>query len=181
MDDLLPVLHVEIIAMGHGGIAVLARKGPYLLPRFQVIDIIGRDQVVLSASQEAAGIVIVLALGRLQRHRQTPFFAQDLKGRVLPAGHRLPVGAQQRVGVEPVLVDGLKEAVLRIRQQAILAGNQHFAVRAVKAIEAGIRVAGDEIMGLIHVFQAVHVQLHGHEHISFAQGCSAHQHQGHGH
>ena len=84
------------------------------------------------------------------------------------------------MGVKPVLVDGFEETVFRIGQESVLAGNQHFAVGIVQAVEAGIRVAGDEVMGFIHIFQAVHIQLHGHQHSPLGQGCKACQRQGSG-
>ena len=136
MDDLLPVLHVEIVAMGHRRITILARKASHFLARFQVIHIIGRDHIMFAAAQEAAGIVVILTLGGFQRHRKAPFFVQDFKRRVLPAGHRLTISPQQRVRIEPILVDGFKEAVVRIRQQSIFAGNQHFAIGIVEAVES---------------------------------------------
>ena len=74
MDDLLPVFHVEIVAMRHRRITILARKASHLLARFQVIHIIGRDHIMFAAAQEAAGIVVILALGGFQSHRQAPFF-----------------------------------------------------------------------------------------------------------
>lgn len=110
-DLVVAILNKEIIAVRRAAVVLLPLQRANQLGCRKIIDVITGNQVVRAAAQEAAGVVVNLAVGFLQDDGGSPSFVKEFKCSVVIVNNHASVLAQQSVIVQAFLVDCLKEAI----------------------------------------------------------------------